>query len=261
MNDSSEYDDAIEFISKVLKEDYGIEDAEHQLTYETQELDKGNVYSFSLSEEEDLLSQWRGYTPNGGYCLSFDSAQLTQMMQSQGLRIGKCLYDEKEKRDVIHKHIAGIPPEQYKSSYHIGPSREPRGDTPEEKALDAINIEREVELSSQHKRERDKYDYNMEIFERARIYAPLFKHEKFSEEKEWRIIAVKRELPELREGKSFLVPYLKIPIVEDLKKDALHKVKIIVGPGPHMELARRACELLDILSKDITISKIPFRNW
>ena len=115
MNDSSEYDYAMELILRVLKDDYGIvADTNADLSYEVQSQYFGDVYSFSLSESEDQLSQWRGYCPNGGYCISFDNSQLSNMMKAHDLYIGKCIYEEDAQKQFIYQHIIGHTPEEYK---------------------------------------------------------------------------------------------------------------------------------------------------
>jgi len=210
----------------------------------------------SLSQRGDQLSQWRGYCPNGGYSVSFDDSQLSNMMKAQGLYIGKCVYKEKDQRELIYNRIVGHTPEQYKERFTI-PLREPEGGTPQEIEDQKAQIDAE-NRNYQSRLDRHIYEHKMEVFKNAMKYAPLFKHETFEEEQEWRIVAISKNRPKFRQGKSFIVPYLEMPLTENDKFVQL--CEIIVSPTPHIELAKKACERLET-GANVTESKIPFRNW
>jgi len=133
LNDSSEYDYAMEFILRVLKDEYGIDaDTDADLSYTVQAHYFGDVFSFSLSQRGDQLSQWRGYCPNGGYSVSFDDSQLSEMMKPKKLYIGKCVYDEESQKQLIYRHIVGHTPQEYKERFTI-PVIEPNGNTPRDR--------------------------------------------------------------------------------------------------------------------------------
>ena len=43
------------------------------------------TFAFSLSEEPDVLSQWRGYTPNGGYSIGFFYESIKEIARQNNL--------------------------------------------------------------------------------------------------------------------------------------------------------------------------------
>ena len=52
------------------------------------------IFVASFSEQGNLLSQWRAYSPLGkGVSLGFDPQCLDTMAQQQDYKIGKCVYD------------------------------------------------------------------------------------------------------------------------------------------------------------------------
>ena len=52
-----------------------------------------NVFVFSLSEEADLLSKWRGYCRDGaGYSVGFKSDLLIPFLDKQELLLAPCIY-------------------------------------------------------------------------------------------------------------------------------------------------------------------------
>lgn len=99
----------------------------------------------------------------------------------------------------------------------------------------------------------------------VRDLAPLFKHPKFAEEKEWRLVLkVERDDADLRfrPGRSFLVPYVEVPLPTD---DPPCLTEVIIGPCPYPREARSSVESLLSVQKfpnvNVLSSKIPFRNW
>jgi hypothetical protein len=111
------------------------------------------------------------------------------------------------------------------------------------------------------------------------LFALTFKHEKFKEENEWRIIGFppnritpmpadpsREEIQlEFREGRSMLIPYLPFPLKNDKGEFPLDRV--VVGPNPNREQSLQSVRSLlnsNGLSwaamKSVT-SDIPYRNW
>ncbi|WP_187261290.1 DUF2971 domain-containing protein [Pontibacter beigongshangensis] len=278
MNDTTEYIHALKVIKETIFKLYDFELKPNLLDVFPSDKLVEPIFSFSLSENKDLLSQWRGYCPDGGYSISFfdeeSLGQINRMMEMHNLYIGKCIYydnltDSKEIENFIKKMIIEISPEEYKM--------------------------KKASLDGNHE------EYTRGIYYKAINntfkYAPLIKHSAFSEECEWRIIAGYAEsrvilkaptnlkitptgdgftatwnladeyIPfeqqdlKFRQGKSFLIPYIEIPLSED--DEQVNLTEIVVGPTPHMELAIKSCELL--LSKNnnvkISASILPYRNW
>lgn len=241
LNDSSESYHGIKIIGEILNE--------RQINASTNELPffealstfKGNVlpddvFVASLTEEGDLLSQWRGYTQvNSGYSIGFDSNQLKRMALDDGpvCHLLKCVYDEdKQKRminDVIDEGLSSWlkAKGEYQESY-----------TP----VAAV---------------KDKLGY----------LAACAKHPSFSEEKEWRIVVAypKSQYLKFRFGKSTLIPYLELswkPVLQ-VESQLIHS--ITVGPCPDPKCSKwainRLLQLSGIQNPRVEESKIPYRSW
>ena len=106
--------------------------------------------------------------------------------------------------------------------------------------------------------------------------APLRKHPAFAAENEWRLYGsfagfiegAKYPQVQLREGPSYLIPYMVIPF----KKDGPLAVEppvasITIGPTPHPEEAKAALTnyLFDAYmiprSVKVRLSTAPYRDW
>jgi len=269
MNDSTEYIFSLEYIKTKLKDLYEVEIKTSSAgSYTVLEaycygveakINAGvhhnvvQAFSFSLSEREDSLSQWRGYCPDGGYAISFfenkafSRSQLCRMIDTNDLFIGKCLYTDTEHKTLLYEHIVGHTPESF---------------------LDYMDDTRRD--STKQVKSQGKYFLLDKILKNILTYAPFIKHNKFQDEQEWRIIASSdnqnyKRLIKFREGKGFIVPYLEIPLVEKDDQGELPWVQIdeiIVGPSPHRDLAVNACQLFRAESTTkVTSSSIPYRNW
>lgn len=220
------------------------------------------VFTFSLSEAGDDLSQWRGYCPSGGYSIQFDSQQLNTMLRRENLSIGKCVYERDDQIRFIRKHIIGF---ETVEAYQEARSR----------------------FAMTHWATETLYEVN----ERALKYAPLIKHESFKAEQEWKIF--KGHFPsrnwgpvvhqrflmrstgllskmKFREGKGTLIPYLDISIIAD--EESVYFPEVVISPTPHRDLARVACQFL--LDQQVVYtggpgdpsgvarnSTIPYKNW
>ena len=164
---------------------------------------KSPIFVFSLSEEKDLLSQWRGYCPrDGGFSLGFDLKQLLPRLEKNKFRIAKCIYNEIEQEELVEKLL--------------------------KKPLEFIEIHDLADPAN-----LSEYVKALNYFIRKfNEIAPVLKHKSFKEEEEWRIISPRTEKIyndiEYRKGKSIFVPYIKIPIVDDNEKIPLST--IYVGP-------------------------------
>lgn len=235
LNDNKEFLHAIELFKTELRK------------RKKQEPDKSELYDFlsnsfsniehlklfvcSFTEEGDLLSQWRGYCPNGGgVSLGFDFKAVKKSAQAQNYQFGPCIYDAQEKIAVISNILNEVLPEIEKI-IGVTPENEVRG-----------------------------YFYSKAI-----TVAPFMKHLSFKEEKEWRcslfpsshqIKAVKyRTLP------SLIVPYheIRLDVGSNFKLS-----RIIVGPSEHIELQNHS--ISDVLHVkgiewgQLTHSAAPYRT-
>jgi hypothetical protein len=196
-----------------------------------------NIFAVCFCEDGDLLSQWRGYSGSShGYSIAFDSESLMHVANLENFQIGRCIYDSETQWNVIHEGIVHC-------------------------------IENEVEWSSTARR----WGFHGPLAEILFKCGGFFKDASFKEEQEWRIISptilFNDERLGFRTGKSTIVPYYRLSI---LCEGVLPIRHVIVGPCPHMELARSAVTALMMSSGDrrpldrlevALPSKIPFRNW
>jgi len=191
-------------------------------------------YVVSLSEEKDILSQWRGYANTiPGFCIGFKKYYLNQLKTDyENIVIAKCIYDRTQQDSFI---------------------------------LELLNDS----LNNVSDKTNKNSTLSSQIALRMMSYAPLFKHEKFKEENEWRIIIpnIKHNDKnfDIRTGKSYFIPYYKLAFK---KQEPIGD--IIIGPCPDKEIAFNstlfACyandiEFIEAESRELLHSDIPFRNW
>gem|GEM_PF-3647687 len=274
-NDTVESTYGIDLIKSILEEyEYIKYYSPFSLDYtkpKISDLDLPLVFTFSLSEHGDMLSQWRGYCPNGGYSIRFYQEQLDVMMKENDMIIGKCIYNTDDQKEFIRKNIITLSVDQFKDKWNY---------------------------YRQGIHNRWFEGFQLEVNQRIRRYAPLIKHYKFEEEAEWKIITdytpssssltgglqsqrqymklsnlLMKGILEFREGKSTLIPYLNMQLAKDEK--SVHIPELIISPTPHKGLALVAAQfLLDKhetssltfkLNEDtsgvVRNSDIPYRHW
>ena len=200
--------------------------------------DQLGFFVSSFSEEKDLLGQWRGYCPRGlGFSLGFKFSKLKECAQRHGFAIRRCIYDEQKQKGLLRKIIKSI--------------------------LDQLNSD----YGKAEELKRINYDKFITKFIKL---APIFKHPKFKEEKEWRIIASRNlqlnkdiESIKFRKGQSMIVPYIEISLPKE--GDNLIINHIVVGPTPEPILSKASVEMLlksrKVRFDEIQYSTIPYRNW
>jgi len=196
------------------------------------EVRAGENFVFSMSERDDLLSQWRSYCPPGAGCsIGFDSSALSDRGFSAAVgyefQLIQCVYTEDEQTAMINSVI----------EFGLECAR---GDHPSRTGSFLAGGLAGV--------------------------VPRFKHPSFQEECEWRLLGGRdREHPrdnekpiQYRAGKSMIVPYVKWA----LKPLPITEIKL--GPCPHPELSRASVESLlatHKLTVPVTHSQIPYRAW
>lgn len=217
----------------------------------------GNVFVSSFSEKPDLLSQWRGYCPEGnGFCLGFDRVLLEKYCQEKGIILAKCLYggesQNEEVKSVIASGVAIFP--GMKLTYA---------------EFSKLSIKDKLIALEDYRKEIDgpfaeQADEALSVIRESLIeMAPRFKHQGFHEEAEWRIIAGDMNGPiEFRSGSSYLIPYISLSVLLD---NAPMLREVIVGPNPNQDRASASLKMaLDhsgFGSAKVTLSKVPFNNW
>jgi len=192
---------------------------------------------FSLSEKEDLLSQWRGYCPpGGGYSIGFSSKLLVKFLETRNLYLKPCIYDLKEQQAIIRQALT-------------------------EKSQAALKSLESLEGTSEEIQEVFKYNIVEFIMEFSQI-ASILKHPSFYEECEWRIVSdlIDNKDMSFKIGKSMLIPYFSISFegIEPFPID-----QIIIGPAPEQRLAKSSLTQFMVQNKlDISIetSKTPYRE-
>ena len=159
----------------------------------------------SLSEDPDSLAQWRAYGgPTSGFSLGFE---MDGIVLPSPFSLVRCEYDEGKQRRILRSLVKGL--------------------------LDGFSELRQPGI--------DVRVY-VDLFCRTELHplALLFKHEKFSEEREWRIISsepMMEDAPDtgetplaFREGKSTLIPYRRVPLRHIGNRFPL--TEVVVGPNP-----------------------------
>lgn len=242
LNDSSELSLALEIARSRIEAQKLTEAMRESLSYnlELMESSQINIFVFSLSEEHDQLSQWRGYTPPGaGYSIGFDCAELIKAVGVPvQYALGPCCYDththERIVGEIVSEAIAGRLKLRQPGAGRIT-------------AADAS----------------DKGFLSEALY----FAAPFLKHPKFEEEKEWRLVSnpVSFSDPALhhRPGGSFVVPFLEVKVRKSNSKHPLRTV--VIGPTPHPRIARAGVNSLlisaGIPGYETKLSRIPFRQW
>ncbi|MEY2551840.1 MAG: hypothetical protein QOG12_1984 [Verrucomicrobiota bacterium] len=210
-----------------------------------------NFFSFSFSEIPDLLSQWRGYCAAGtGYSVVFDGALLKKIASSQGKRaftlgmtgrsegfeLVKCVYEQPKQLGQIRMVIAAAIKHTV-ASMNLSPKPD------------------YAELV-------DRVGYR--FAERLLQHAQSFKHQTFSEEREWRLISppIGDDDPSVgyRLGQHTLIPYCRVAVATP---DDCAIRGTWLGPNPHSKLAAHSAFLFllrnGIKIPEVHTSKIPFR--
>lgn len=199
-----------------------------------------DVYVISFSQEGDQLSQWRGYCPNGnGFSLGFETSYLVNIMKKHSLRFVGCIY-KKEEQVKILKEIIDKSINDFRSFLDKLENSKPEDTSKTIMGMIAPTI--------------------MELL----YIMPRMKHESFYEEKEWRFVGINKGSKHIhfREGKSMIIPYIKIPLVEN--QEPIKIDRIIVGPTPHHQLSQKSIQLLmdrEKIKCKVESSKIPYRTW
>ena len=184
-------------------------------------------YVFSLSKYPDDLNQWRGYCPEGGVSIGFDTKKLLTILDTNGeFRIEECKYDI----ELIKKDID----ELFSKIRDIFDS-------------DKIKI----------------HDVSVGLYVNTIFLSPHIKHESFKYEKEYRLIYQGTPSErKYRQGKSMIIPYMEF---SPLDKGKLPISEIWVSPTPHTELSKLSIKsiLRSNGYKDVKVEKseIPYRSW
>jgi len=169
------------------------------------------LFVASLTENGNLLSQWRGYSPFGkGVSLGFSSRALAASVSCDSFRIAKCIYDHESKKSIAARVL---------EAFVI--NAEEHGEAPPSKAHPTQSF----------------HPAFLELEEYLFTVAALLKDSSFGEEKEWRVISKVHsnfvEIPILyREGAHSLIPYMEVSLPAN-ESNKLLLENVFVGPTPN----------------------------
>jgi hypothetical protein len=195
------------------------------------------LFITSFTEEGDLLSQWRGYCPDGpGFSLGFSKETLDKVSKEQNLKLLPCIYEKEHQEFILIEKVDQLIAELVRSH-----NQKTNSNT----IIDLIQ------------------EWAGEFLE----IAPTLKHPSFKEEKEWRFISEligKNENKfKIRKGRYSLIPYIEIDL--NCASSEVIFENIICGPTPFHEMSTNALyfssETDSIKFTSKTQSRIPYRNW
>jgi len=247
LNDEHEFQHALDLVKQLMESDRVLQNRSDnpefakfvdQVKGKVKSLDDfraDSVFTFSFSEETDLLSQWRGYCPgNNGYCIKFDLQELFQAVKGkyENVYLFPCVYDYDDKRAQLVSLL-----NEYWQQYVATGTTQQRGEVIES------------------------------LTTRIQLLASHFKHPSFKEEKEHRIVVLLDYAPgphlKFRAGSTSLVPYIELPSPRKTIK------RICIGPTANRQLARRSLEVflethgIDVFfgAIEVVYSDTPYRPW
>lgn len=198
------------------------------------------IFVAAFTEKGDLLSQWRGYCEAGkGVSIGFVPTYLMECGQARSFQLVQCIYDPEKQREIIQI------------------------------VLNEILEQAKLKGPSPIKHPTQSYYEVFETYAEPLLsIVSVMKTPAFAEEQEWRLLSpVFQNYVEppicYRAGKSWLVPYLEIPLIPESDKRAGID-RIFLGPTPHPSLSEAS--LGRYLSKQgitplISLSRVPFRDW
>ena len=150
------------------------------------------LYVFCLSEEPDLLSQWRAYSEQGsGYAVGFSSKGLKNLLEpSEGQYLVKVVYDQDAQLKQAQRELGRVIKLICDFEKRVAPT------------------------DDDHREWIAKRLFQCLLYEVIRLQAK-FKSAAYHEEKEWRILqfvhpASRRIQIEFRSTRGRIVPYLEL---------------------------------------------------
>ena len=176
-------------------------------------LSRHQLFLCSFTEEGNLLSQWRGYTPHGlGVSLGFPASDIVRLAAAQGYRLVKCVYDPGQQRQLIGGIIEAIFAEARAAGERLQTGPKPL-----------------------------YYPVFENFTDELLLLSAVLKHWSFREEREWRVISP--VLPNLsdpkvkyRIGRFTLIPYREFSIARAPGR-LVEIDEVIIGPSSSLELS------------------------
>lgn len=244
MNDSKEYSHGLEICETIVQnliQEFPKENPRRAYLEEVftilEEQDT-DIFVVSFCENEDLLSQWRGYSRSKhGVSIGFDYAALFDVsfhLSEENFFPRKVIYNHQLQQRVIHRII-------------------------------------EIALTSTESNTAKPAYTPKEVARTIGYFLPLFKHSTFSEEKEWRIIVTNsKSMPYQHELKfrardNIILPYIELlthnKVTQNDNKLPINQ--LTVGPSGTNEFTARSLNYylknVGYPTVPIKISYIPYR--
>ncbi len=262
LNDSNEYYQAINFAksfsSKIFMEDDYLSAFGWVVRDKLENMQNDEIYVTSFSQQRDFLSQWRGYSSQGGsVCIGFDKEMIQNFCNVERYTLSKCIYSHEEQKNKISQLLD--------ECLNVFPKS--KMSRSEYENLDSKGqVDHEIAYYALIRNGKDKSLNDVAVnkfLEAISEFAPTVKNYGFHEEAEWRIIARNPSYKiNFRASSTHLIPYINLPIF-DCGKSLIKE--IIVGPNPNSDRCVNSikkllasCTLEDV---EIKTSEIPFSNW
>jgi hypothetical protein len=179
------------------------------------------IFISCFCEDSDLLSQWRGYgLGEGGIAIGFDTTKMLASLTGWQTFLTPVLYEDGEQQRLAVELLNGI------------------------------ICEYEATLKSRTIVAPEKHlsDFLTVLSVNATTLAPLFKHNGFTEENEWRLIHTAQNLGEVQffAKSTYLSPVVELLIGTKRPdgKDLLPIKEVWFGPGRYQEHALHSCSSL-----------------
>jgi hypothetical protein len=230
---------ALELLSDAQEDDFRFVDALAQALGSAALL---RVCVLSFSSHRDDLNQWRGYSTHGnGYAVGYRAGDIKAWVEAQrkgdevaGWALNPVLYRGAVKDAVCHALI----------------QRGRRLRTENEGVLPAFG-------SMDWTGRNPFFPPALKSLLVNLLHAgPIFKHESFASEAEWRLST--RILPmerlRLRPRGTMMIPYAELVWTDDVVVR-----EVMVGPGPHAALNRTALEVAFGSRLTVSESRVPYR--
>lgn len=223
LNDENEYLQYISHFEKVARKRFNSSDKVESsflddLIGTLKTILSANIFVASFSERGDLLSQWRGYCPSGGYSLGMPLEKIENSLKEEGIYFCKAIYSAPNDDDI------------------------------------ALVIERSFrDYVAQYTPIKTSPTKCFEsLIDHILKEAPRYKHSGFEEESEWRayspLIKIGDERLDVVEIRGRLRPILKIGLSKEHKAAnenlGLQFTTSYTSPGPDAELRRSALSIL-----------------
>lgn len=247
LNDKNEFELGLKFVIEQLESykagfsvlkatKYFIEALEKAIDFIKE---KDSPYILSMTTNNDLLSQWRGYTNNGvGVNIGFSNI----FFEENKLKVYKCIYEVEKQKEIVN-HILT------QSIFMFIGIAESQGIFKDSEKIEYSQYNEAINIAGKY------------FIDRTVFFCGLIKDKSFIEEDEWRLLLFdeKSEINFFNKGNYFR-PYKKIKIKN--LNDSINEV--MMGPNSEKQLCKLSLKMLfnkyNIEIDKLKQSEIPFRN-